>query len=465
MGVFSEIVSPERREKLSAFFLGPYYPILQAIIIFVGHAFAFETFSFPSVALLASAGALVTGSAKPFIMFAAAFLFQLSPQHSPGYQSGFSDYYFTEWRLPIAIISFLLVGVGVAFLVVKGRLYKEITFKKMPLLLPALGLGAAFLLNGAFSSGWSFADVGFGACQVLIYVALYVFFYASLRRENLSELVRYFAYVSSVITLLLFAEIILPYIRHMGIPAKEEMVFGWGIWNTAGACINALVPMCFLGFIKSERFCWYYLSVGVLGFVGAALTQSRNALLIGAVLFAVCMLVLCFKGRYKKAFRITLVVGALCIFAGALVLRDKVGELMGIFFADNGRFTLWQIGIENFLEAPLFGKGFYSFTSETFVSSAFLPDMAHNTVIQILSAMGIFGLAAYLCYRVLSLMPLIRKPDSTKLLLTLSMSAMLLGGLLDNFVFYFLSPLHYTVALVILQLLGRAEATAGGEDN
>ncbi len=453
MGARSIAHSPEgARERLCRFFLGAYYPALIAVIIFLGYLFSIEVFTFLPVAGLAAAGAILTGSARPFIIFATAFLFQMSPEHSPGFQSGFSDYYFTEWRLPLLILSFGFVAAGVVTLIVKKGLYRGISFKKIPLLAPAIGLSFAFLLNGAFSSGWSAAGLGFGACQVLIYLILFLFFFLALRGECAEELAKYFAYVSAVVALLLLAEIALPYIRLGGIPEKEQMLLGWGIWNTAGVSITVLIPMCFLGAVRSERFSWCYFAVAIAALIGAVMTQSRNALLIGALVFAVCVLVCCFVGRYKKAYRVICAAGAVCVLVGAVVLGDRLSELLSSFFADNGRYTLWQIGIDNFLKAPLFGVGFYSFVSDTFTSTTFLPDMAHCTPIEILSAMGAFGIAAYLVYRVFSLMPLFRRPDTTKLMLALSIIAMLLGGLLDNFVFYFLPALHYSVALAILQL-------------
>lgn len=445
-------------EALLKFFSGLYYPPVMAVIIFLGHLLSIEVFTFIPVALLTAVGMIVANSIKPLMIFAVAFLFQMAKEHSPGYQSGFSDYYFTEWRLPLVIIAFCFVAVGMGVYFIRNRLYRGISFGKIPLLAPALALSAAFLLNGAFSDGWSAANPGFGGCQVLMYLFLFLFLYQALRHESAEDTAAYFAYVSAVTAMLLVSEVALVYLRCYidsgSLPAKEEIVFGWGIWNTAGVSLTVLIPMCFLGVIKSRRFSWLYFAAAALTLAGAALTQSRNALLVGLLIFAVCAVSCCFVSRYKNTFTILCAGGVMCLLIANVIFEDKLAELLPLLFADNGRFELWQIGIDNFRDAPIFGKGFYSFTSETFVSTAFLPDMAHCTPIEILSAMGIFGILAYGVYRVFSLLPLFRRPNSTKLMLALSMLALLIGGLVDNFVFYFMTVIHYSFALALLQCCG-----------
>ena len=81
--------------------------------------------------------------------------------------------------------------------------------------------------------------------------------------------------------------------------------------------------------------------------------------------------------------------------------------------------------------------------------------MAHNTVFEILSAMGICGIIAYAWYRGESAKIFFSRPCLAKTMLGLSISVFLLGGLLDNFVFNIHPPLYYVVALSIALRIDR----------
>ena len=116
-------------------------------------------------------------------------------------------------------------------------------------------------------------------------------------------------------------------------------------------------------------------------------------------------------------------------------------------FSDNGRFELWAQGIEGFLFAPIFGQGFFTSVSD---SADFLPTMVHQTFIQILSAMGIFGLLAYLYYRVSSVLPLFKRPSIEGTMLALSVGVLLGESLLDNFIFYFIPIILYSLLMAVI---------------
>ena len=150
---------------------------------------------------------------------------------------------------------------------------------------------------------------------------------------------------------------------------------------------------------------------------------------------------------------------------GFALLYDRVMPLLSAFFSDNGRFELWQSGIESFLSSPVFGMGFYGikFTEETFVTAEFLPTMAHNTVVQLLGCMGLFGFLCYLFYRIATVIPFVKRPSVEKSFIGMSVLVLLLESLLDNFIFYFLPTLQYTVALAAVFAVCDFEKTAEKE--
>ena len=146
-------------------------------------------------------------------------------------------------------------------------------------------------------------------------------------------------------------------------------------------------------------------------------------------------------------------VGVVCVISAVVILWDKISVVLADYlergFSDNGRYALWSAAFENFLSSPVFGNGFYSFEVDTAVFGP-LPKMAHNTVLELLSATGVVGLLSYGYYRVRSLLPAVRRPSVMKLMLSLSILVLVLESLLDNFVFNIYPMFYYTLVLVAL---------------
>jgi O-antigen ligase len=147
-----------------------------------------------------------------------------------------------------------------------------------------------------------------------------------------------------------------------------------------------------------------------------------------------------------------------------VLLWSKIQSLLGDYFArgfdSNGRYELWAIALKNFADCPIFGRGFSGFESvHKLESGAFahmgpMPTMAHNTLFELLSATGIVGTLAYGYYRVVSLIPVFKRPTLQKTMLALSLLVTLGGSLLDNFVFN-LYPMYF--AMVTLAMIHRAD--------
>ena len=153
--------------------------------------------------------------------------------------------------------------------------------------------------------------------------------------------------------------------------------------------------------------------------------------------------------------------GVAIVALGGILFFDKISVLFAdIFnrgFSDNGRYELWRTGIDNFLRSPLFGVGFFGFVSDTFVTTEFLPDMAHQTLITLLSATGIVGTVCYGVYRYTTLVPFLRRPSAEKTMLLCSVLVLIAESLLDNFVFYILPTFHYTVTLAVAVIISEGE--------
>ena len=443
--------------RLESFFMGRAYPICIGVMVLLSYFFGLEPYIWTVNVLLVSAALAVCKSARPAIMFVISFVFQVSVKNSPGVPS-FSYYYFTSWRLPLVIILSLTLLSAIVYFSVKNKIFSGFSLRS-PLVLPLLIFAVAMSVGGIFSGKWQLSGAVYGLCNGICLALVFIFFYFGLRGENRRELVSYFIYVSALLTLILIAELAYCYAVNdikfditsgkIDVFEKEKMHFGWGISNTMGVSLIVLIPVLLLGFYeKIGRF--FYVPLAFIVYFASYLSMSRNAMLFGTVTLILSIAVILFSSKRKKIYAIISIPLAVAAVTLAVIYKDAWLDTLKGFFTENGRFRLWEHGIDNFLKHPIFGVGFFGFELSTFEAAEFLPTMAHQTFVQLLSATGIVGLVSYLYYRVMSLVPIVRRPSAVKLLLTLSAGAMLFESLLDNFIFYFLPTLHYSIVFAVL---------------
>jgi hypothetical protein len=122
---------------------------------------------------------------------------------------------------------------------------------------------------------------------------------------------------------------------------------------------------------------------------------------------------------------------------------------------DNGRFEIWKTGIDQFLAHPIFGAGFYDngITAEEILewNLQIYPNLYHNTVIQMLGAAGIVGLAAYLWHRFCTVKLALTRPTLEKTMLALGILALVLFGMLDVLFFITYPLLYYALMLAFME--------------
>ena len=448
--------SAKGKNILSAFFMGKLYPLVFAILVTVGHLTEQE-FYFNFACLFLAALALCTcRSIRPMLITIPAFIFQVSEVHSPA-NPVFSDYYFTEWRLPALCVLGGVAVIAIAVFIIRNRLYKRLSIKKTRLLLPSLLLAVAFLANGLGSDSWSPEGLAFGAGQILVYLFLFFLFYLGFSEEDTEEsLVDYFCYITLVIAYMIIVQMAELFIlgdalSETGAIIKNNINLGWATCNPLGVILVSLLPVLFYGAMK-KRGGWFYFLTAVIVYVAAVSTCSRNALLFGSLMLASCMLIACCKSRGKRrvAFIIASAVGALTVALVAIVLREKLLVLFESFVTqgadNNGRFALWGQAWKLFEENRIFGSGFFSLNnSYVYESIAIMPTAAHNTVLELLYATGVFGFAAYMYYRIETIRVFVNKPSLVKTMLGLTLLTLLLESLLDVFVFCFY-PMFYPMA-------------------
>ena len=445
------------------FFTGAIYPPIAAALALLSHLTGLEyLFGGISIVLLCLA-MLTCRSGRPILTFSLSIIFHVSLKNAPGVPT-FSNYLFSGWRLVAFAVLAGAVAVCLIAFIVRNRCLSHFSIR-MPQLIPLLILSVAFLANGIFGGSWSGADLVHGFCQAGVYLGLYLLYYLTLKGEDGDGLCRYLVYVCSTVGWLLIAQVLARLMAEgvivNGSVDKNAMVFGWGVWNTAGVSLTVLLPICFIGVMRT-RHPVYYFATAIAAYLAAVLTMSRGALLFGGIAFVICCILSCFVGDNKRVCRIVTLGGIAVCLGGLVLVWDKLAMLLQDFidrgFSDNGRYELWRIGWENFLKAPLFGIGFFSFVSDSFTVAEFFPKLAHQTLIQFLSSTGLFGTLAYLYYRFVTILPVVRRQSLIKWMLFGSVLVLLAQSAIDTYMFRFHALLLYSATLAIIEHLDAEQA-------
>ncbi len=444
--------------SLRAFFMSDIYPIFICAITVIGSVSGIEFYLAILHIVLVCAALIISRSIRPILISLLTFVMQLSLEHSPFYPN-YSDYYYTGWRLIAVFAMGIAVFSAILYFIIKNKIYRRISFKRTPILLAVLLLSAAFLTNGVFSAKWERGDLIFGFANAVVYSIVFLLVYHGFSEEESSDsIAKYFSFLSMLIAFVIILELAALFLTNEnmfvdGSINKTEVALGWGMWTVLGSSLAVLIPAIFYG-IGVNRYPWLYFAAATLTLIFAALTMSRNALLFGGIAYAACVLIYCFKGKRKKEFRVITAIGILFIIAGVIVFWDAIYSLLSDYFNRgtelNGREVLWPAAIRNFLDFPIFGAGFYGLDVTTDFSYGPLALQAHNTVLQLLSATGAVGLLAYLYYRFCTLKPVFSRPTLKKTFMAMSIGVLLLGSLLDNFIFFIYPTFHYTVALSVI---------------
>lgn len=458
----------EHRPTLSRFFEGRLYPALVALAVLIGHITALELFFAAAILIAASIALTVCDSAKPFIPTLLTFVYIVTLKHTPG-MPNWSDYYTRLYVLIPIGICFVLLAAALVYFTVRV-VVPRFKAKSAPMLLPVSILSAAFLLNGAFSSGWKIGSLLFGIGEVLVFFFLFYLFYYGLWRESTSELLDYITYIALLIAMVLVGEVAFLFatsdalISDTGAIVKEQVLFGWGAWNPMGFSLAVIIPLL----VRGAAVCKYrfvYLAAAIVTWGSAVLTMSRNALIFATLGLGLSILAAAiFAPREKRRLFVwVIIVGVAGAALGGVLFFDKISNLLADFinrgFSDNGRYELWVNSFENFKKSPIFGRGFFDWGEmDVFESATFVPTMSHNTLFQLLSSMGAVGTLAYGYYRVSSAAPFIKKFSFDKAMLLLSLLITLGASLLDNFIFYIYTAFLYTVILAIAFRMKDAES-------
>ena len=333
-----------------------------------------------------------------------------------------------------------------------------------------LALAAAMLLNGIFSAAWEPLDLAWGLFMAVgLLLAYFIVLAMSDKTENI---VGYLLRVCLIVGLMICAEewILMGRLAADGMLleldeagkwtggfVRDYQVLGWGVSTYAAGMLAILIAPTMALAYSGRRGIWYYLAAAVM-FLTIILLNARTAMLMGGIILLACMIICCF-GINRKQNRIVfaaIVAAALVCVAGIWAVMGTndffgfIAEMLRFDQGDNHRFERWANGWKDFLSAPVFGVGFMDGAA---TDPSMYSNMYHNIFVQLIGALGVFGLLAFLFHIIQVAVLCVRKFRLERFLVLLGAAAVILTSLLDNFFFFFSIQLFYGAFLAAAELM------------
>ncbi len=381
----------------------------------------------------------------------------------------------------IVQLAVLAVLIAIALL---SRLVFELVNRKREKKLPALtfgflALGASYILGGAFSPYYGGRTMLFGLVQIVALSALYFLFSVTVNWEKrgVGDCAKLFTAVGAGVLLEAVGLYALPSVRHTianGTFDRGYLVTGWGIYNNVGGMLAMCIPAPFF-LASTKKNGWVYTLLASVFLLGVVLTQSRNSILCGAIVYCACAVIALVKSekRERKLHAIVLGAIAVCGIVVAIVFFGKIVEVFGTMlnqgFLTNGRDEIYGNGLKQFADYPIFGNGFYECTAfqaggNKLPADSFLPPRYHNTVVQLLASGGVVAMGAYLFHRVQTALLFFKRPSLEKTFIGLCILVLLVTSLFDCHFFNFGPGLLYSILLVMAErACADGKSKEGGE--
>ena len=161
--------------------------------------------------------------------------------------------------------------------------------------------------------------------------------------------------------------------------------------NFFGVAIMFVILICAYKAISRKEKFWLYFGVAAFNSIGLYLSESISLWVIGAI-GIICLLVL--NRNYKLLIIFVSVI--FLVLLVVIIMPQFIPRLNEISGTTNNRVKIWTFAIEQIKEAPIFGRGFFSYKHLYNTLSPTRPDifkaaLAHNLLLDCLLCHGFFG--------------------------------------------------------------------------
>lgn len=459
------------RRALSSYF----FPLVTACISIACYYLGWDIVTIWYMCICGTAIMVCCKDVTPVICILLFLNILVSLKHSPAYMGAASDYFIRPAILGQEIVAVAFFVGSVIFRLVTGIINRR--FKLTPMFFGMVALCVAFAFSGLFSTRYTPLNLLYGLALSTSILGIFTFVCGNIQIDEKTFIrIAYYlvALFGAVALELLIAFFTYDALITNGQVDRTQLFFGWGTYNQMGMLLTLTLPSWFY-LASKHKYGTAFLVGALFNLATCFLCFSRQSMIMGLVIFAACCvwLLICDKGR-KRIINASIMAGILVICIIVLGVKHRAvasffASLLGSLETGSGRFTMWNEGLRNFLNKPVFGVGFYNPSAAPGEVGYFgnnlsysIPRMCHNTVFQIVSACGLCGLITYVIHRTQTVISYINNVTHERTFVVMTMAALLLVCLLDNHIFYFLPTIVYAVLLALLSV---TEKKSGAKNN
>ena len=461
---FPQLKDTRAVKLIRAFIRSPWYLALDVLLMICAELFSLELPVFYVYFIFALLIVLFDEDLLGVLVLIPCHYLAISAPNNPGKLT------MTLFSNPMQMVPlFILIAIYLVMLPMRLLSLLLLDRNKKP---PELWFGIAcfslaLILGGLFSGYWGKRTVIFGLVEIASLFAIYLLFYYGVHWKNTPSHygMMYFMILGMGVLIETIGMYFMPgVITDSGIN-RNAFYTGWGIYNNVGCIMAMCLPAPFYFAVKRKNG-WLFSLVGIVYYLAVLLSQSRNAMLFGSLLLIACVIFTLVRTKGRERWKNVIMYGAFVLIGAVAVLifRHRFAEMFRSVVSaginDANRFETYRACWKRFLEAPIFGSGFYHTpgtvmqgtgmwtTFEGAAETGFLPPRAHNTFFQLIASGGVFMLLCYGVHRVQTGILFFRNPSTEKTFVALCVAALLLTSLLDCHFFNFGPGLLYSVLLL-----------------
>lgn len=334
------------------------------------------------------------------------------------------------WIYLVSIIIFLI---GAIYFIIKQFVRKK-PMKKGKMFWAMLVALVANLLGGIFGY---FNIINFLIILVLSLITYFIYWLAINFCENLKS---YLNYMFIVIGLLLFVQLLISYIlvkESFWTSILWKSVTFIGLQNINVVAIYFMFAMMASFQLGLKHKHDYLYSLLAMFFVFCTyFTYSRMGILICAIFLVISLIYTFIKSKNKKIYifiGLIILIGLVSIY---IIFPSQVSKLfnwhLSLGMSGNGRDVLWPWCVDKFLDSPVFGVGFVSDDPVPGLSTTDSIILAHNTVLQYLTSLGIVGTILMTYFYIRKYIVLVSNFNEFKFLNLMNILIIALSGITDQ---------------------------------
>ncbi len=376
----------------------------------------------------------------------------------------------------IVMIGILSFAVLVIRLIADGSIKAAIKKRSLGLI-GVLALDIAFLTNGIFSSTYNPMTLLYGSIIAASFTVFYFIAAGMLLKSNdpipficktmvSTAYIALFQFLIKAYQLYQTGNFIIQ-LGDVAIVNRTKLALAWGLPTIIAAVFVLGIPAA-LYLARKCRFSILSYISALAFLVGAALINTRSALLVGGVIFAVGAILCCFKNKKHPINAISCrIMLALILIAGAYAaiklisnpdFTDKLMSILRFDIFNNGgdlghdssRVRMWETGWQDFLKNPIFGSGFDTGSN---ITINLFSNMYHCIIFQLFGSMGIIGVLAFGTHTFMCAKAFFTRFSIEKVLILL-IPVMIVGmSLVDNFFFYPNFHIFYCAFIAIAEYM------------